>query len=116
MAVIAVADAPSAATVGVAERLLDAAVELVGRHGVARTTVGDVARQAGSSRATLYRCFPGGKEALLTAVAARELGRFLAAVTERVDAAATLEDALAAGLSGAARHLSDHHLLQRLLA
>lgn len=115
MAVIAVTHAPGSTTAA-EDRLLDAALELIGLHGVARTTVGDVARRAGSSRATLYRCFPGGKEALLSAAATRELQRFLAVVTEQVDAAGSLEDALTVGLSGAARHLSDHQVLQRLLA
>jgi AcrR family transcriptional regulator len=42
------------------ERLLEAAYECVGRYGLAKTTVEDVVKQSGVSRATVYRVFPGG--------------------------------------------------------
>ena len=44
-------------------RVLDTALELVGRHGLAELSMDDLAAQAGVSRATLYRLVPG-KEAL----------------------------------------------------
>jgi AcrR family transcriptional regulator len=44
-------------------RILDTALELVGRHGLAELSMDDLAAQAGVSRATLYRLVPG-KEAL----------------------------------------------------
>jgi AcrR family transcriptional regulator len=44
-------------------RILDAALELVGRHGLAELSMDELAARAGVSRATLYRLFPG-KEAL----------------------------------------------------
>src|SRR5829696_5863357 len=44
-------------------RLLDTALELVGRHGLAELSMDELAATAGVSRATLYRLFPG-KEAL----------------------------------------------------
>jgi AcrR family transcriptional regulator len=44
-------------------RILDTALELVGRHGLAELSMDELAAQAGVSRATLYRLFPG-KEAL----------------------------------------------------
>src|SRR5215212_5838512 len=44
-------------------RILDTALELVGRHGLAELSMDELAAQAGGSRATLYRLFPG-KEAL----------------------------------------------------
>jgi AcrR family transcriptional regulator len=47
----------------VRSRILDTALELVGRHGLAELSMDDLAAQAGVSRATLYRLFPG-KEAL----------------------------------------------------
>ena len=54
-----------------AARLLDAACTCIARVGVAKTTLDDVAREAGCSRATLYRYFPG-KQQLLGALVARE--------------------------------------------
>jgi AcrR family transcriptional regulator len=44
-------------------RILDSALELVGRHGLAELSMDELAATAGVSRATLYRLFPG-KDAL----------------------------------------------------
>ena len=44
----------------VRERLLQATYACVARWGLAKTTVEDAAREAGVSRATVYRYFPGG--------------------------------------------------------
>src|SRR5512132_2930951 len=51
-------------------RLLNTALELVGRHGLAELSMDELAANAGVSRATLYRLFPG-KEALFTALVQR---------------------------------------------
>jgi AcrR family transcriptional regulator len=51
----------------VASRILDTALELVGRHGLAELSMDELAAAAGVSRATLYRLFPG-KEALFAAL------------------------------------------------
>src|ERR671910_2559804 len=47
----------------VRSRILDTALELVGRHGLAELSMDELAAQAGVSRATLYRLV-AGKEAL----------------------------------------------------
>jgi AcrR family transcriptional regulator len=47
----------------VRSRILDTALELVGRHGLAELSMDELAATAGVSRATLYRLFPG-KDAL----------------------------------------------------
>ncbi len=47
------------------DRLIAATLSCVGRWGLAKTTIDDVARQAQCSRATVYRVFPGGKETLV---------------------------------------------------
>jgi AcrR family transcriptional regulator len=41
------------------ERILEAALELVGRHGLAELSMDRLAADAGVSRGTLYRLFPG---------------------------------------------------------
>ena len=56
------------------ERLLDAARACLERYGLSKTTVEDVARAAGLSRATVYRMV-GSRDALVLAVAAREAER-----------------------------------------
>lgn len=43
----------------VRSRLLDTALDLVGRHGLAELSMDELAARAGVSRATLYRLFPG---------------------------------------------------------
>ena len=52
---------------GARERILDAALQLVGNHGLTALSMDDLATQAGVSRATLYRLFPG-KPALFTSL------------------------------------------------
>ena len=98
-----------------ASRILDAGKECVARWGVAKTTLDDIARAAGCSRATVYRTFPGGKEALLHALLAREVGAFFAAVDVRLREADDLETALVVGVSESLARLQGHHALQFLL-
>ena len=83
---------------------------------MAKTTLDDVAREAGVSRATVYRALPGGKEALLGAVSAGELSRFLTVLATRIDGIDDLEELLVAGVSEAGRLLEAHPVLQFLLA
>lgn len=49
------------------ERILDAALEMVGAHGLAALSMDELAERAQVSRATLYRLFPG-KSALFTSL------------------------------------------------
>jgi AcrR family transcriptional regulator len=51
-------------------RILDTALELVGRHGLAELSMDELATRAGVSRATLYRLVPG-KEALFAELVRR---------------------------------------------
>ncbi|HEX9994371.1 MAG TPA: TetR/AcrR family transcriptional regulator [Acidimicrobiales bacterium] len=114
MAPTAVTDVPAGDAAE--RRVLAAAGRCVARWGVAKTTLDDVAREAGCSRATVYRAVPGGKDALVAAYVRAELDRFFATVARRLDAATDLEDLLAGGLSEAARLLAGHEPLQYLLA
>src|SRR5688500_18207311 len=97
------------------DALIDAAVRCVARWGVAKTGLDDVAREARCSRATVYRAFPGGKDALFAAVARAELDRFLDRVTTQIARATGLEGALVAGVTEAGRALKSHAALQHLL-
>lgn len=100
----------------VEQRLVEATLRCVARWGVAKTTLDDVAREAGCSRATVYRTFPGGKDALLAAVTTAERGRLEAAVSSAVAAAPDLEGAIVAAITAAAEHLEGHGAFQFLLA
>lgn len=94
---------------------MDAALRCVARWGFAKTTLEDVAREARCGRATVYRAFPGGKDALWDAVVRTEVRRFLDRVQARIDAAADLEGALVAAINEAGRSVAGSGALQYLL-
>ena len=95
-------------------RVLDATLTCIARVGVAKTTLDDVAREAGCARATVYRYFPG-KQPLLNAVVAREADRIAAAVLHAASAADDLSDAASAVLMTGAEFLLDHDALRFVL-
>jgi AcrR family transcriptional regulator len=97
-------------------RILDATLALVGRWGVGKTSLADVAKEAGCARATVYRAFPGGKQQLLTALGGRELASYIEAITEAIDSADELADAVTRGLVVAARLLRDNDAAQFVVA
>ena len=82
---------------------------------MAKTTLDDVAREAGCARATLYRLFPGGRDALWDAVVVVESARFFGRITERAAPQRGLEDVVVAIVTEAGRSLSGHSALQFLL-
>src|SRR5437763_4349535 len=88
------------------ERVIDAARRCLARWGIGKTTLDDVAREASCSRATIYRLFPGGKDALLQAVTRTELHRFFVGLAARFDEATNLEDLVVAGIAYAHRTLA----------
>ena len=101
---------------GVEQRVVDAALRCIARWGVTKTTLDDVAREAGCSRATVYRAFPGGKDALLNAVVATEIARVVEGLHRALEHADGLEDLLVRGVTHAARTLRGHEALRFLLA
>lgn len=97
------------------ERLLEATYACVARYGIAKTTVEDVARQAGLSRATVYRHFPGGKDQLVNATIAWESSRFFERLAVAVADAPDLETLLADALMFAHVAFEEHAVLQKVL-
>ena len=97
------------------QRILEAAYECVARWGLGKTTVEDVARQAGLSRATIYRYFPEGRDELLRSVVAWENGRFFARLYDAVSDSESLEEVMERGLMFAHRAVAEHEVLQRIL-
>jgi AcrR family transcriptional regulator len=100
-----------AAVEGMERRILGAALVCFGRFGVSKTTLDDVAREAGCSRATLYRYFPG-KRALVQSVVDAEGVRIAAEVELAGASADTLEDAVVGMMLTAASELVHHEALQ----
>lgn len=95
--------------------VLDGTRRCLARWGVAKTTLDDVAREAGVSRASVYRMFPGGKDALLAALVEREAGVYIDQIDEHVQSAPDLAEALVGAISITARTIAGHLALQYLL-
>jgi AcrR family transcriptional regulator len=58
-------------------RIVEGAAEVVRELGVGMATLDDIRAQTGTSKSQLFHYFPGGKDALLLAVAQHEAGRVL---------------------------------------
>ncbi|MEL6892294.1 MAG: helix-turn-helix domain-containing protein [Actinomycetota bacterium] len=96
--------------------VLDAVRECCERWGVDKTTVDDIAKVSGVSRATLYRLFPGGRDVLFEAHRVRELDDFFSRLLSGLGDAHTLHDLLARAVSVAMRELSSDDHLATMLA
>ena len=95
-------------------RAHDALLACVARHGLAKTTLDDVAREAGCARATLYRYF-GGKAQLVGETVAAEAERLVTALRAAAAETDDLEDAVVAVTTTAARWFHDHAAVQFLI-
>lgn len=97
-------------------RVLDAAKTCCERWGFDKVTVDDIAGEAGVSRATLYRLFPGGKDVLFEALRVRELEDFFSRLAAKVEGAADLQDLLVRTVVAATHELRDDQHLALMLA
>ncbi|MBI1844529.1 MAG: TetR/AcrR family transcriptional regulator [Actinobacteria bacterium] len=97
-------------------RVLDAALACIARRGITKTTLEDIAREAGCSRATIYRMFPGGKETLVGALTVEEALRFMEGLGAHLDQADDLVSMLEGAVLYASRIVAGHQALQFLFA
>jgi AcrR family transcriptional regulator len=102
--------------VRIEQRIIDATLRCVARWGIGKTTLDDVAREAGCGRASIYRAFRGGKSEVLSATMQHELGRAVATIDAAVRDLDSLEAVLVAGTTTAARLVRDHAALGFLMA
>ena len=133
MAATSPADAPGAATAATGDaqlvdeltaryraadaaerRIVAATLACIARWGVAKTSLDDIAREAGVGRATVYRAVPGGKDRVLELVLAHELGRVFHELDAEMAAAIDLPDLLSRGLTAALRTVADHPALRTM--
>lgn len=98
------------------DRLHDATLALIARWGVAKTSLADVAKEAGCSRATLYRAFPGGKRQLFATLTRRELRSAADSIIDAFETGDDLADALTRALVVGARLVRDHDAAAFVLA
>ncbi|MBW0271670.1 TetR family transcriptional regulator [Nocardia sp. MH4] len=97
-----------------AARILDAALVQFEQVGVKKTTIEDIARQAGVDRATVYRRV-GSRDDVVTAVFAREVARVLADLRSLPSRHDNLDDLVADILVTVIGRWREHPLVQRLL-
>jgi AcrR family transcriptional regulator len=97
------------------ERVLAGTYECVARAGMGKTTVEDVARASGVSRATVYRLFPGGRDELLRETVAWEMARFFVQLGTDLGPTPDFETFLARALPLARKQVLAHAVLQKVL-
>ena len=76
------------------ERVVRAAERCFAQYGVAKTTVEDVARLASTSRASVYRYFPGGRDEIILAALLASAHEFLPQIPARLRSARSVGDAI----------------------
>jgi len=97
------------------QRIVDATYACVARRGVAKTTIDEVAREAGMSRATVYRAFPGGRDELINATVAWATRDFFGRLYQRIHGAESLEEVMERSIMFAYRSIVEHEVLQRVM-
>ena len=98
------------------DRVYAGTYECVARFGLAKTTVDDIARASGVSRATVYRLFPGGRDQIVRETVGWEMNRFFTRLAAAVEHGPDLETRLELALVFARRSLLEHEVLQKVLA
>lgn len=96
-------------------RIIEAAYACLARDGVGDTTVEGIVREAGISRATVYRAFPGGRAELVSCAVAYAVVEFFDGLRSDIGDVADVTTLLEVGLVAARRRLDDHEVLQRAL-
>ncbi|APE33904.1 TetR family transcriptional regulator [Nocardia mangyaensis] len=96
------------------EKLLDSALSAFLDFGIKRTSMGEIARRAGISPATLYRRYESKNE-LVEAVGVREAQRYVAEIDERVRAVADPADQMVEIFVAFVTTIAGNELLRRLL-
>lgn len=106
---------PAAQTPAVRNRILERTYETVARQGIGGTSIEDAAREAGVSRATIYRHFPGGRDELFAAVIKWETERFFTRLAVEIAGAPDVESLLVEALYFGRKAIEEHAVLQMLL-
>jgi AcrR family transcriptional regulator len=76
------------------DRVVSAAEECFAQYGVGKTTVEDVAALAGTSRASVYRYFPGGRDEIILAALLRSAQEFLPQIPARLRTTRSVGEAI----------------------
>ncbi len=95
------------------ERILEGALEAVGRHGLRKIGIADVSELAGVSRGTIYRYF-GSKEDLLVALARYEQRRYERGLEQALANVAPGDPSISAMIDFALDYFAEHPLARGL--
>lgn len=104
------------ATSDAVNRVLDATKACCDRWGYTRVTIDDIAAEAGVSRATLYRLFPGGKDVLFESLRVRHLEEFFSRLSLEVSGTTGLDELLVRAVVAATHELRSDDSLAMMLA
>ncbi len=107
--------APAPDPLTLRDRLLAATYRCVERFGLGKTTIEDVVKESGISRATIYRQFPGGRDELLLETVGWELANYFNELADHVRGAPDLAQLLQRGLVHAHQSLAGHAVLTKIL-
>jgi AcrR family transcriptional regulator len=97
------------------DRLLAATYRCVERFGLGKTTIDDIAKESGVSRATIYRRFGGGRDELLLETVGWELSNYFNRLADQVRDAPSLAELLRRGLAYAHRSVAEHAVLRKVM-
>ena len=97
------------------ERILEAAWKLFGEVGIRRATIGDIARQAGIDRVTVYRRV-GNKEDVVQAVVEREAVTVFTQVARAARAGDTFPKRIELGFSSIMQLVAVNPMLNRMIS
>jgi len=97
------------------DRLLAATYRCVEHFGMGKTTIEDIVKESGVSRATIYRQFAGGRDELLRETVAWELTNYFNRLADQVREAPSLDELLRRGLAFAHRSVAEHAVLRKVM-
>ncbi|MGH9170363.1 MAG: TetR/AcrR family transcriptional regulator [Acidimicrobiales bacterium] len=97
-------------------KVLDAALRCVGRFGVAKTRLDDIAREARLSRATIYRLFPGGRDEVVKSMVDREVESYFALMADRLASVDEVSERIFVAMVTSAEQIATHEALVYVMA
>jgi AcrR family transcriptional regulator len=97
------------------DRILAATFRCVERFGMGKTTIDDIVKESGVSRATIYRQFAGGRDEVLLETVGWELTNYLTRLADHVRDAPSLAELLRRGLGFAHRSVAEHAVLRKIM-
>ena len=110
-----VTQAPAPDPLTLRDRLLAATYRCVERFGLGKTTIDDIVKESGVSRATIYRQFPGGRDELLLETVGLGARQLLQRARRPRARRARPGGAARAGPAYAHRSVAEHAVLRKII-